>query len=52
MTAYSRCLRPTAAFAIVGLALIRFGDRAVAIQDSEDKVWFGPVGITPGDAPS
>ena len=20
-----------------------------AIQDSEDKVWFGPVGITPGE---
>ena len=26
-----------------------FGDRALAIQDSEDKVWFGPVGITPGE---
>jgi hypothetical protein len=23
-----------------------FGNRAFAIQDSEDKVWFGPVGIT------
>ncbi len=21
------------------------GDRALAIQDSEDKVWFGPVGV-------
>ena len=21
----------------------------MAIQDSEDKVWFGPVGITPGE---
>src|SRR6185503_4041214 len=49
MTAYSRCLRPAAAFAILGLALILFGDRAVAIQDSEDKVWFGPVGIAPGE---
>jgi len=49
MTAYSRCLRPAAAFAILGLALILFGDRAAAIQDSEDKVWFGPVGITPGE---
>ena len=49
MTAYSRCLRPTAAFAILGLALILFGNRAVAIQDSEDKVWFGPIGITPGE---
>jgi hypothetical protein len=26
-----------------------FGDRVLAIQDSEDKVWFGPVGITPGE---
>ena len=26
-----------------------FGERALAIQDSEDKVWFGPVGITPGE---
>jgi hypothetical protein len=28
--------------------LFLFGDRALAIQDSEDKVWFGPVGIAPG----
>ena len=34
---------------VVGLALVRYGDRAMAIQDSEDKVWFGPVGITPGE---
>jgi hypothetical protein len=26
-----------------------YTDRALAIQDSEDKVWFGPVGITPGE---
>jgi hypothetical protein len=26
-----------------------FGDRVLAIQDSEDKVWFGPVWITPGE---
>ena len=49
MTAHSRWLRVTAVFAVLGLALFRFGDRAVAIQDSEDKVWFGPVGITPGE---
>lgn len=24
-------------------------DRAQSIQDSEDKVWFGPVGIAPGE---
>jgi hypothetical protein len=29
--------------------LFLFGERALAIQDSEDKVWFGPVGITPGE---
>jgi hypothetical protein len=38
--------------ALAALALLTtpflFGDRALAIQDSEDKVWFGPVGITPG----
>ena len=34
---------------MLGLALLLFGDRALAIQDSEDKVWFGPVGITPGE---
>ena len=28
-----------------------FGDRALAIQDSEDKVWFGPVGLGVGQAP-
>ena len=39
----------TAAFALLGLALFRYGDRAMAVQDSEDKVWFGPVGITPGE---
>jgi hypothetical protein len=48
MTTHSRWIRITAVFALVGLALFRFGDRAMAIQDSEDKVWFGPVGITPG----
>jgi hypothetical protein len=39
--------------ALAALALLAapflFGDRALAIQDSEDKVWFGPVGITPGE---
>jgi hypothetical protein len=49
MAAHSRWIRLTAAFALLGLALFLFGDRAVAIQDSEDKVWFGPVGITPGE---
>ena len=35
--------------ALLGAPLFLFGDRALAIQDSEDKVWFGPVGITPGE---
>jgi hypothetical protein len=37
----------TAAVALV--ALFCWSDHALAIQDSEDKVWFGPVGITPGE---
>jgi hypothetical protein len=35
--------------ALISIALFRHGDHAMAIQDSEDKVWFGPVGITPGE---
>jgi len=46
-------LRSRRAQALVVLALFAplflFWDRALAIQDSEDKVWFGPVGITPGE---
>ena len=49
MAAHSRWMRLTAVIALIGVALFLFGDRAVAIQDSEDKVWFGPVGITPGE---
>ena len=43
--------RRTAAVLALALSipLFMFGDRALAIQDSEDKVWFGPVGITPGE---
>ena len=33
----------------LSIPLFMFGDRVLAIQDSEDKVWFGPVGITPGE---
>jgi hypothetical protein len=45
-------LRPGRVFAVVALLaipLFLFSHRALAIQDSEDKVWFGPVGITPGE---
>ena len=46
-------LRSRRTQAVLALALsvplFMFGDRVLAIQDSEDKVWFGPVGITPGE---
>jgi hypothetical protein len=39
-----------AALALVLFApLCMFGGRAFAIQHSEDTMWFGPVGITPGE---
>ena len=43
--------RRTHALLVLMLAvpLFMFGDRVLAIQDSEDKVWFGPVGIAPGE---
>ena len=45
-----RSLRTHAALALaLSVPLFMFGDRVLAIQDSEDKVWFGPVGITPGE---
>jgi hypothetical protein len=49
MAIHSRYFRVTAAIVLLGVALIYSADRAGAIQDSEDKVWFGPVGITPGE---
>jgi hypothetical protein len=45
----SRRLRTVVLVALLAAPLFLFGDRARAIQDSEDKVWFGPVGITPGE---
>jgi hypothetical protein len=46
-------LRSRRAHALLVLALsatvFTFADRVAAIQDSEDKVWFGPVGIAPGE---
>ena len=46
-------IRSRRTHALLALALsvpfFMFGDRVLAIQDSEDKVWFGPVGITPGE---
>jgi hypothetical protein len=45
----SRRILSLLTLALVASALFVFGDRALAIQDSEDKVWFGPVGIAPGE---
>jgi len=45
----SRRTHALAFLALLATPLFLFGDRALAIQDSEDKVWFGPVGITPGE---
>lgn len=45
----SRRIQVVAVVALLATPLFFFGDRALAIQDSEDKVWFGPVGITPGE---
>jgi hypothetical protein len=45
----SRRTRALAALALLATPLFLFSHRALAIQDSEDKVWFGPVGITPGE---
>ena len=38
-----------ALIALLATPLFLFSHRALAIQDSEDKVWFGPVGITAGE---
>jgi hypothetical protein len=45
----SRRVLSLGSLALVAIPLVLFGDRASAIQDSEDKVWFGPVGIAPGE---
>ena len=45
---HSRWTCTLAALALLATPFL-FGARALAIQDSEDKVWFGPVGITPGE---
>jgi len=41
-------VRATVVVALLAIPLSLFGGRALAIQDSEDKVWFGPVGIGVG----
>jgi hypothetical protein len=44
----SRLIPSVLALALIA-PLCMFGGRAFAIQDSEDTVRFGPVGITPGE---
>ena len=44
----SRRIHSFLALLLFAIAVFVFSHRAHAIQDSEDKVWFGPVGITPG----
>ena len=46
----SRRILAIVVIALLAIALFMFGDRALAIQDSEDKVWFGPVGLGVGQA--
>lgn len=46
----SRRIHAVALIALLATPLFMFGDRALAIQDSEDKVWFGPVGLGVGQA--
>jgi hypothetical protein len=45
----SRLVHAFVVIALLAAPLFLFSHRALAIQDSEDKVWFGPVGITPGE---
>jgi hypothetical protein len=45
----SRSVHAFAVVALLAIPLFLFSHRAHAIQDSEDKVWFGPVGIAPGE---
>ena len=46
----SRSIRMIVIVGVLATPLLLFGDRALAVQDSEDKVWFGPVGIGVGQA--
>jgi hypothetical protein len=45
----SRLVHALVVIALLATPLFLFSQRALAIQDSEDKVWFGPVGIAPGE---
>jgi hypothetical protein len=43
-----RLVRAAVILALFAIPLSLFGRRALAIQDSEDKVWFGPIGFAVG----
>ena len=45
MISHSRSFRSVLIVSIITLAMFRFGDSALAIQDSEDKVLFGPIAV-------
>lgn len=44
----SRRLHAITALVLLAVPLFVLGERAFAIQDSEDKVWFGPIGLGVG----
>jgi hypothetical protein len=44
-----RARRMLSLVTLVAIPLFVFGDRALAVQDEENKVLFGPVGIAPGE---
>ena len=46
----SRLVHSLGAVAVLVVGWFVFGDRVLAMQDSEDKVWFGPVGVGAGQA--
>jgi hypothetical protein len=45
----SRLVHAFVVIALLAAPLFLFSHRVLAIQDSEDKVWFGPIGITQGE---
>jgi hypothetical protein len=45
----SRLVHAFVVIALLAAPFFLFSHRVLAIQDSEDKLWFGPIGITPGE---
>jgi hypothetical protein len=46
----SRLVHAVVVVALLFTGWFLFAERVLAIQDSEDKVWFGPVGVGAGQA--